>query len=202
MKKHLILMMVIVVVATNFLFASDWPRFRGLNGMGISDDTKLPLVWSDIKNLKWKTALPGPGSSGPIVFGDRVFITCYSGYGVNSDNPGNQADLKRHLLCINRSDGKILCSKSIDAVLPEDPYRGYIREHGYASSTPITDGQSIYVHFGKTGVLAFDMQGRKLWQTSVGTGSSNRKWGSAASPILYKNMVAVHGLFRSNEGDG
>jgi len=191
MKKFFVLT-VTILLAANSLFASDWTRFRGPNGMGISDDTKLPLTWSDSKNLKWKTRLPGPGSSSPIVYGDRVFITCYSGYGIDSDNPGNQADLKRHLLCINRNNGKILWNKSLDALLPEDPYRGNIREHGYASSTPITDGQRIYVFFGKTGVLAFDMQGKKLWQTSVGTGSSNRKWGSAASPILYKNMVIVN----------
>ena len=191
MKKFFVLT-VTILLAANGLFASDWTRFRGPNGMGISDDTKLPLTWSDSRNLKWKTPLPGPGSSSPIVYGDRVFITCYSGYGIDSDNPGSQADLKRHLLCINRSDGKIVWNKSVDAVLPEDPYRGYLREHGYASSTPITDGLRIYVFFGKTGALAFGMQGRKLWQTNLGTGSSNRKWGSAASPILYKNMVIVN----------
>lgn len=191
MKKFFVLT-VTLLLAANGLFASDWTRFRGPNGMGISDDTKLPLTWSDSKNLKWKTPLPGPGSSSPIVYGDRVFITCYSGYGIDSDTPGSQADLKRHLLCINRSDGKIVWNKSIDALLPEDPYRGYIREHGYASSTPITDGLRVYVFFGKTGALAFDFQGKKLWQTNLGTGSSNKKWGSAASPILYKNMVIVN----------
>jgi len=160
--------------------------------MGISDDTKLPLTWSETKNLKWKTPLPGPGSSSPIIYGDRLFVTCYTGYGIDRSNPGSQENLKRRLLCVNRSDGKILWEKSVDAVLPEDPYRGYISEHGYASSTPITDGRNVYVFFGKTGVLAFDFEGKKLWQVGVGTESSNRRWGSAASPILYKNLLIVN----------
>jgi len=191
-RNSMMLATAIMAVAAGPLLASDWPRFRGPDGMGISGDENLPLTWSETENLKWKTPLPGPGSSSPIVLGKRVFITCYSGYGTDSSNPGSQEDLKRHLLCINRSDGKIVWSKTVDPVLPEDPYRGYIREHGYASSTPITDGQHIYVYFGKTGALAFDMEGKKIWQTSLGTGSSNRRWGSAASPILHKNMVIVN----------
>lgn len=192
MKKRLLFAIAIVIVVANSLDASDWTRFRGPKGMGISDDTNLPLTWSDTKNLKWKTPLPGPGSSSPIVLGDRLFVTCYSGYGTNRSNPGSQEDLKRHLLCVNRSDGKILWDISVDAVLPEDPYRGYLGEHGYASSTPITDGKNVYVFFGKTGVLSFNLEGKKLWQVGVGTESSNRKWGSAASPILYKNLLIVN----------
>ena len=64
-------------------------------------------------------------------------------------------------------------------------------QHGYASHTPVSDGQRVYVFFGKTGVLAFDLDGKKLWQTSVGTGSGPHGWGSASSPILYKNLVIV-----------
>jgi len=192
MKRFLILTAAVILVAACAVNAADWARFRGPNGLGISNDKNPPLAWSETKNVKWKRQLPGPGSSSPIVYGERVFVTCYQGYGVDRENPGNQEDLKRHLLCINRSDGKIIWDKSIDAVLPEDPYRGYISEHGYASSTPVTDGKNVYVFFGKTGALAFDFEGRKLWQTSVGAGSSNRRWGSAASPILYKNSVIVN----------
>jgi len=76
--------------------------------------------------------------------------------------------------------------------VPEDPYQGQLTEHGYASSTPATDGQRVFVFFGKSGVLAFDRDGKQLWQTSVGTGSAMMGWGSAASPLLYKNLVIVN----------
>ncbi|NQU24949.1 MAG: PQQ-like beta-propeller repeat protein [Candidatus Nealsonbacteria bacterium] len=171
---------------------ADWPQFRGPAGAATTDDAKVPLAWSDSKNVKWKIPLPGPGSSSPIVFADRVFVTCYSGYGVEASNPGSLAKLQRHLICVDRNSGKTLWSKTVDATLPEDELRGYLSQHGYASSTPVTDGKRVFVLFGKTGVMAFDFDGNKLWQKSVGTESSNRRWGSAASPILYKDMVIVN----------
>jgi outer membrane protein assembly factor BamB len=102
-------------------------------------------------------------------------------------------DLRRHLLCIRREDGKVVWSKAVDAVLPEDPYGGLgIPEHGYASNTPVTDGEAVFVFFGKSGVLALDMAGNQLWQADVGHESSNRRWGSAASLMLHEDMVIVN----------
>ncbi|MBN1817277.1 MAG: PQQ-binding-like beta-propeller repeat protein [Sedimentisphaerales bacterium] len=172
--------------------ASDWTGFRGPGSRGISSETGLPVTWSETENLAWKTPLPGPGSSGPIVLGDKVFVTCYSGYGLDPHTPGELSHLKRHLICIRTGDGTILWDKAIPAAMPEDPYKAMLREHGYASQTPVTDGEHLYVFFGKTGVLAFDLDGRQLWQHSVGTGSDKALWGSASSPALTKNMVIVN----------
>ncbi len=171
--------------------AADWTRFRGPNGSGIATDANVATTWSETKNLQWKTALPGRGSSSPIVCGERVFVTSYSGYGDGSDG-GSLDKLQRHLLCLDRQSGKILWDKSVAAELPEDLYSGYLTEHGYASSTPVTDGERVYVFFGKTGVLAFDFSGKQLWKVNVGRQSSNRRWGSAASLMLYKNLVVVN----------
>ena len=110
---------------------------------------------------------------------------------MDRDNVGDQKDLRRHLICLDRDNGNVLWDKSIAPVLPEDPYSGNFTQHGYASHTPVSDGQRVYVFFGKTGVLAFDLDGKKLWQTSVGTGSGPHGWGTASSPILYKNLVIV-----------
>ena len=132
--------------------AGDWPRFLGPDGSGISRDQQpLPVKWSETENLKWKFKMPGPGSSSPIVVGKRVFVTCWSGYGVDRDNPGDEKDLRRHLICLDRDTGNVLWDQSVEAVLPEDPYSGMFTEHGYASHTPVSDGQRIYVFFGKTG---------------------------------------------------
>jgi len=172
--------------------AGDWARFRGENGSGISSDPQpCPVTWSATENLKWKIELPGPGSSSPIVVGDRVLVTCWTGYGTGRGNPGDQKDLRRHLVCLNRETGETTWSKSIEPVLPEDRYSGMFTQHGYASHTPISDGQRVYVYFGKTGALAFDMDGNQLWHTKVGTGSDPRGWGTASSPILYKNLLIV-----------
>ena len=183
---------VVLTIAVGVCPAADWPRFRGPDGSGVSGETGLPLTWSDSENLKWKTALPGPGSSSPIVSGDRIFVTCYSGYGVDADSPGNPADLVRHLLCVDRKSGKVLWSKSVKTEAAEDAFRGYITEHGYASSTPVTDGERVYAFFSKAGMFAYDMAGKQLWKVGLGTQSNTKRWGSGASPILYKNTVIVN----------
>ena len=171
---------------------ADWTRFRGPNGSGISTDRDpLPVSWSPTRNLQWKIRLPGLGSSSPIVVGDKVFVTCWSGYGLDRRNPGELKQLRRHLLCINRHTGKLLWSREVEALLPETRYRGMITQHGYASHTPVSDGQRVYVYFGKSGAFCFDMEGKKLWQTRVGIESDPEGRGSASSPMLYRNLLIV-----------
>jgi outer membrane protein assembly factor BamB len=180
------------VTKTDTATAADWVRFRGNNGDGVSpDDKPTPAKWSETENLKWKLELPGNGLSSPIVVGDKVLVTCWSGYGISQREPGDQKSLQRHLVCVDRNTGNTLWSKAVDPVLPEESFRGMFAENGYASHTPVSDGERVYVFFGKTGVLAFDLQGNQLWQKSVGTGSDRMGWGSASSPVLYKDLVIV-----------
>jgi len=80
----------------------------------------------------------------------------------------------------------------VENISTEDPFQGFLTEHGYATSTPTSDGENIYAFFGKSGVFAFDKQGKQLWKTSVGTESGSRHWGSSASLIGYKNLIIVN----------
>ena len=170
-----------------------WPQFRGPGGAATAPEgARIPVEWSESKNLKWKTPIPGPGSSSPVFTGNRIFVTCYTGYGTDKEAVGEAEDLGRQLLCLDRTNGRILWSRSLEVSNPEDPYRGYLMEHGYASSTPVTDGERVYVFAGKSGLHAFTLGGDKLWTRAVGNKSSNRRWGSAASPVLYKNLVIVN----------
>ncbi|TWU23803.1 outer membrane protein assembly factor BamB family protein [Bythopirellula polymerisocia] len=188
----LVIFLAIFAVLSPCAFASDWPRFRGPNGSGVNPDSEpTPTTWTDSENVKWDIDLPGPGSSCPIVVGDKVFVTCWSGYGLDRNEPGDQAALKRHLVCVNRQNGEVLWDQAVDPYLPEDEYGGMFAEHGYASHTPVSDGEYVFAFFGKTGVVAFDMDGKKLWQTSVGTESGIQNWGTASSPLLYKELVIV-----------
>ncbi len=189
-RSRILCVLALIIGLNSLVSASDWSRFRGPNGSGISSDTaSTPVEWSPDRNVRWKTPLPGAGVSSPIVVGDLLFVTCYSGYGANF---GKIEDLKRHLVCVDRSSGKILWDKSVDAVLPEDSYSGMgIPSHGYASHTPVSDGKHIYVFFGKSGVLAYDLEGKQRWHQSVGTESDRRRWGSASSPILHEDNVIV-----------
>jgi outer membrane protein assembly factor BamB len=192
MKRTLVWIgMLATLTATSVAAAADWPRFRGPDGRGIGD-APVPLAWAADKNLRWKAALPGPGSSSPVVHGPDVFLTCYSGYGVPDAAPGDSAKLVRHLLCIDRATGREKWRLDEPAAQPEDAYEGYLTEHGYASSTPVVDADAVYAFFGKTGVIACDRAGRERWRTGVGKESSDRRWGSAASLIRHGDLVIVN----------
>lgn len=175
--------------------AAEWNQFRGPGGMGTSDAKGLPTEWSSRKNIVWKAALPGAGTSTPVTIGNRVYLTCYSGYALDANNPGKMEDLKRHLVCVDQDGGKVLWSKEFKPVLPEHKYAGEGAYHGYSSSTAVTDGSLLYVFFGKSGVFCFDLEGKQLWHASVGTGIHG--WGSGASLLLYKNLLVVNASVES-----
>lgn len=180
------------VSVSSSALGADWTRFRGPNGSGLSDSSSVPTSWDEKSNMKWSIDLPGPGSSCPIVLGDRVFVTAYSGYGTNVDSPGNPSDLKRHVLCIDRTNGKKVWEKTIDSTVDEDPYTGFISEHGFSSSTPATDGELLFVACGKTGLIALNMKGDEVWRRSLGTKSDPAQWGDGSSPIIYKDLVIIN----------
>jgi hypothetical protein len=173
--------------------AADWPQFRGPGGLGVSTDKGVPITWGPNQNIAWKVALAGPGASSPVTFGDRIFLTCWTGYNIPGQPAGNMDQLKRWVLCLNRADGKILWQQEVKSVLPE---QAEIREgHGYASSTPVVDRERVYAFFGKSGVVALDHEGKQLWHADVGSGLNG--WGTGASPVLYGDLLIVNASVES-----
>jgi len=159
--------------------------------LGISQEQDLPVTWSETENVAWKTAMPGYGSSSPIVLDGKLYVTCYSGYGM-ANTSGRMEDLTLHLVCVDSKTGKIIWDKQIKPTLPESKR---VRDHGYAAQTPATDGEHLYLFFGKSGVFKFDLQGNQIWRTSVGT--KTHGWGSGTSPVLYENLVIVNASIES-----
>lgn len=169
----------------------DWSRFRGPTGDGVATGD-LPLTWGTDQNIRWKTPLPGPGASSPVVWNDRIYLTCYTGYGTPREPGGSLEDLKRHLMAFHRKDGKLIWDKAIPAKLPEEKS---IRDHGYAANTPVADADGVYVFLGKTGVFAFDHEGQELWNADVGQSSHN--WGTSSSPLIYKDLLIINASVES-----
>jgi hypothetical protein len=194
LRRLLLSTFLALTLALTLSQAADWPQFRGPNVSGMSTERGLPTKWSAKDGIAWKTEMPGPGTSSPVFLGDRIFITCYSGYNVPGQPQGRQADLRRHLLALERKTGKIVWNKSVEAKLPE---QDTIRDsHGYASSTPAVDSERVYCFFGKSGVVAFDHTGKQLWQADVGERIDG--WGSASSPILHGDLVIVNASVESD----
>jgi outer membrane protein assembly factor BamB len=176
--------------------ANDWPQFRGPSGNATATDSNPPTTWSDTENIAWKTELPGRGASSPVVFGNRIFLTAYTGFGVDSDEPGDKANLKLHVLCFERDSGKLLWNKSIKASTATQKFGQRVADHGYATATPATDGDVVYASFGVSGVVAYDMDGNLMWQAKIGDGTAG--FGSASSPVVFREMVYVNASIESN----
>ena len=159
--------------------AENWPGWRGPRLDGSSREKKVPVHWSGSSNVVWKTELPGTGHASPIVWGDRIFTV--------SAVPETQ---DRLLLCLDRPTGKLLWQKTVLTAPLEHKHI----LNSFASSTPSTDGELVYVAFldGKQMfAAAYDFAGRQRWAVRPGAFASTH--GFCSSPVLYEDKVILNG---------
>ncbi len=194
MNRRLSAAAILLLLTGRSLHAADWPQFRGTDSQGSAAATGLPVTWDDSTNLKWKVKLPGPGASSPIFVNDILYVTCYSGYGVEGSSRSDMNNLKLHFVAVNHRTGKPLFDKIIQPTLPESER---VRDHGYAAATPATDGEAIYTFFGKSGVMRFAPDGELVWRTSVG--DETHEWGCGTSPVLFDDLVIVNASVESGD---
>jgi outer membrane protein assembly factor BamB len=152
--------------------AQEWTRFRGPNGTGIGAADSIPLKWTE-NSFNWKATLPGPGHSGPVIWGNKIFLLC-----------GNEKEGGASLLCLNTEDGHVLWSK--DLPFPKWQHHKF---NTLASSTPAVDAQRVYIAWSTPNQMlgAFDHDGKKLWEHDLGPHISEH--GAGASPMVYRDMV-------------
>ena len=91
-----------VLLAALPLRAENWWQWRGPRADGSTDEQNLPASLDPAKDQRWSTALPGPGSGTPVVFGDRVFLGAL-----------DKASHKLLALCVNAADGKVAWQKEV-----------------------------------------------------------------------------------------
>jgi outer membrane protein assembly factor BamB len=181
--RFLVLTAAVVLAVAGAASAEDWPRFRGPTGQGVSRETGLPLDWTETENVAWKTPVPGEGWSSPIVMGDAVFVTAATDDGKSF-----------HLMRIARSDGSVVWNTE---VLRQET-RNRSGQNSYATSTPVTDGQHVYVVAADGQMAAVTMDGRVAWVNRDFPYYSQH--GMAASPALCGDLVIVP-FDPSSEGD-
>ena len=156
--------------------ADNWPFFRGPTRTGISSESSAPVNWGVEKNIKWKAPLPSPGNSSPIVWGDRVFLTCAE----------NARGTERSLYCFSRADGRILWVKTVRYEKKEATHE----TNPYSASSPAADGQRVVVWHGSAGVYCYDHSGAELWHRDLGTFS--HIWGYAGSPLIVGDSIFMN----------
>jgi outer membrane protein assembly factor BamB len=184
----------LLLAATGFLVPvsanESWSRFRGPSASGLAPQASIPESWSENENVAWKLELPGRGSSSPVYRDGKIFLTAFTGYGLEVGTSGSLGDLRLHTLCIDYASGKLLWDESISASAAEQEATPRIVDHGYASPTPCVDDEAVYAAFGPSGVIAYSLDGKKLWQRS--TGKRTEGFGSASSPILFQDLVIIN----------
>jgi outer membrane protein assembly factor BamB len=199
MKSFLIAALAFVGFALigNTLLAENWPGWRGPRGDGTSHETQLPNRWNSNENITWKIEIPGLGHASPIVWEDRVFVV--------SCLPETQ---ERVLICLDRQQGKILWQKTVLTAPLEKKHN----LNSHASSTPLTDGELVYVTFldvsddkdakpnsqkqGRMMVAAYDFDGKQVWRREAGAFSSVH--GFCSCPIFYQDLLIING---DHDGD-
>lgn len=200
-----------VVLLSAVAWADDWTQFRGPNGNGVSTETQLPAEWSTSKNVQWKLKLTGHGWSCPVVLGDKVFLTTavadkqkkptpgggFGGGGFGGKPPGGGGfggkmarppdEVYRYeVQCLNRADGKVIWKQTAAERKPTIPTHS---TNGYASETPVTDGERLYVCFGMTGLYCYDLEGKEIWKKDLGSHAMMAGWGTGSSPVLHDGRL-------------
>ena len=150
---------------------TDWSRFRGPNGSGVSPTKGLPTEFGPENNVVWKTTLP-QGFSSPIIYGDRIYLT-------------GKRDEALLTIAIDRGTGKILWEREAPRVRKEPLDK---RNHPAAASAAV-DGQHVIVFFGDYGLVGYDVNGKELWKQPLGP--FNNIYGMGASPVIVDDKVVI-----------
>ena len=175
----------LLVLSAGSAVAEDWPGWRGPRRDGTADKAEYPTKWTAKDGVKWKRAIPGVGHSSPVVVAGKVFLTSCL------ENVGDEKSAKlRMLLCYDRATGEQLWAKECLSA----PLEGKHKLNSHASSTPVSDGERIYVPFAEGSdlrVFCYDLAGKKLWDATPGEFHSVH--GFCSSPMLFKDLLIVNG---------
>ena len=206
--QRTVLALILVAVVPVTFAAEDWPQFRGLNGGVAEDHAALPESWGPGQNIVWQIDVPGRAWSSPIVWGDHIFVTsAVNTSGVETtlkplgqyqsrsfDGPMTGDDLERPsaplrwvLYDIDFESGNVRWERTLHTVSPSAKHE----KNSYASETPVTDGEQVYVYLGYVGLFAYDLDGTELWSVPMDAREMRQSWGSASSPVVHDGRVFI-----------
>jgi outer membrane protein assembly factor BamB len=198
MKLKLIWVAILLCMALvqSALLAKNWPQFRGAKSNCLPEVNNLPTEW-DSTNIAWKVKIPGKGWSSPILWQDKVFVSTAvfvkeieveKKKTLSQPRPGQRrsddpplAVYRWELYCLDLSSGKELWKRVANTGRPT------INIHAkstYASETPMTDGERVYVYFGMLGLFCYDFSGNLIWKKDLGAYQMKKNWGTGTSPLI------------------
>lgn len=162
--------LLLILFASNCLADSNWPQFRGEGGLGLGTG-KPPVEFSPENNMTWEAEVP-LGHSSPCIWNDKIALT-------------GLADGKLVTFCLNKADGRELWR----VAAPAHEIEGAHRIGSPAAPTCCTDGEHLIAYFGSYGVLAYDWNGKTLWQQPLP--APVVEFGTSSSPIIADGKVIL-----------
>lgn len=191
-----------------------WPTWRGPTLTGTAPGAQPPIRWSDQENIKWKAKIPGSGFSTPIIWNDRIYLLTAiedksaapapvaeaaapegggrkggkGGRGGFGGGPAPANPFEFVVIALDRGTGRIVWQKTAKK---EKPHEGHHASHGYASASPVTDGQRLYVPFGSRGFFCYDLNGNLVWEKDLGDMRVRGGFGEGASPALAGDLLLI-----------
>jgi len=170
-----ILSVLTLMAVPSVVRSENWPRFRGPNGQGISESQAIPVAWSE-QDFNWKVELPGEGHSSPVVWGERVFVTC-----------AQEKEARGFTVCLNAADGSELWRREYNP--GKYPKNGL---NSYAASTPAADAERLYVLWPgakESRLVALTHEGQLVWTLDLP--SVHSRHGMGSSPMVFGDLVVV-----------
>jgi hypothetical protein len=184
----------------------NWPSFRGANAAGVGDGQGVVSEWDVTtgRNIKWKVAVPGLGTSSPIVWGNRIYLVSAASDEDKTFRTGLTGDIRPidalpvHTFRVHALDlqtGKTLWQR--DAFVGAPVTKRHFKS-SQANATPATNGKYIVALFGSAGLMVcYDAGGMLVWKKEIGALDSgwfldpSYQWGHSSSPIIYRSSVIV-----------
>ncbi len=171
-----------IIFFTTTAFANEpsqnWPRWRGPNADGVADNRNLPTQWSPSENIRWSVKLPGWGTSSPVVFGSRVFVT----------SELNQEGKKSLLtLCFDRTEGRELWRHDFGFGVNQRVHE----KSNLAVNTPAVTADAVYVAFGNADIARYSHDGKLQWVNRYipRFGDPKMAWGYCLSPLVLGDSI-------------
>lgn len=196
MKKQLTLL----ALSLAFTVQADWKQWRGPTGQGHAN-ANLPTEWSETKNVKWRTPIPGKGWSSPVIEGNQIWMTA------SLETPASKEEIAErlkkntggvpvnvlssvslHVVCVDKRNGKLL--QNLKVITKKQPQWVH-KLNSYASPSPIIEDGRIYCHFGSYGTVCINAKtGKVAWRNEKLW--VNHENGPGSTPVLWKDFLIFH----------
>ena len=182
--SRLLFALSILAVATVSARGANWPQWRGPFFNGSTTETGLPARFSETEGVRWTAPMPGPSGSTPIVWGDRIFI---------SSTDAQAGTLLA--ICLNAKTGKEIWRRTAGKDRK-------VARNNMASPSPVTDGKTVWFHYGTQALLAYDFDGKLLWQRDLEKdhGHNAHMFGYSSSPLLFRGKLYLVAIRNKNQG--